>query len=176
MLWIPCNSRSFAALSRTRCPWLLQIQNEKHTTNVLLSFHHLCGLISTLINPHQKNAMPRICLFLCLFCSSLRAQSGDFQFSGKSIPEIRKALETPVFLSHAAILQPLHFPIVPSCADSVQAPLFFTPGLAQWKPEDLPFFCKIEHKMGKKLPVQFKFRLGSVDYVDWLEGKGHGGY
>lgn len=37
--------------------------------------------------------------------------------------------------------------------------------------EALPFFCKIEHKMGlnKKLPV--KFRLGDVQYVDELEGK-----
>jgi hypothetical protein len=37
--------------------------------------------------------------------------------------------------------------------------------------ENLPFFCKIEHNWGKKLPMPFKFRLGSVEYVDWLEGK-----
>jgi hypothetical protein len=37
--------------------------------------------------------------------------------------------------------------------------------------EALPFFCKIEYKMGlnKKLPV--KFRLGDVQYVDEMEGK-----
>jgi hypothetical protein len=37
--------------------------------------------------------------------------------------------------------------------------------------EALPFFCKIEYKMGlnKKLPI--KFRLGDVQYVDELEGK-----
>jgi hypothetical protein len=37
--------------------------------------------------------------------------------------------------------------------------------------ETLPFFCKIEYKMGlnKKLPV--KFRLGDVQYVDEMEGK-----
>jgi hypothetical protein len=35
--------------------------------------------------------------------------------------------------------------------------------------ETLPFFCKIEYKMGlnKKLPV--KFRLGDVQYVESLE-------
>jgi hypothetical protein len=35
--------------------------------------------------------------------------------------------------------------------------------------ETLPFFCKIEYKMGlnKKLPV--KFRLGEVQYVESLE-------
>ena len=39
--------------------------------------------------------------------------------------------------------------------------------------ETLPFFCKIEYKMGfnKKLPL--KFRLGDVQYVDELEGKKH---
>ena len=37
--------------------------------------------------------------------------------------------------------------------------------------ETLPFFCKIEYKMGlnKKFPI--KFRLGDVQYVDELEGK-----
>jgi hypothetical protein len=37
--------------------------------------------------------------------------------------------------------------------------------------EALPFFCKIEYKMGlnQKLPV--KFRLGDVQYVEQLEGK-----
>lgn len=37
--------------------------------------------------------------------------------------------------------------------------------------DKMPFFCKIEYKMGlnKKLPV--KFRLGDVQYVDELEGK-----
>lgn len=37
--------------------------------------------------------------------------------------------------------------------------------------ETLPFFCKIEYKLGlnNKLPV--KFRLGDVQYVEQLEGK-----
>jgi hypothetical protein len=37
--------------------------------------------------------------------------------------------------------------------------------------EALPFFCKIEYKMGlqKKLPL--KFRLGDVQYVDEMERK-----
>ncbi len=36
----------------------------------------------------------------------------------------------------------------------------------------LPFFCRLEHSQstsGNGIPV--KFRLGSVEYVDWLEGK-----
>lgn len=41
----------------------------------------------------------------------------------------------------------------------------------QWSSETLPFFCRIEHDLGKKTRIPFKFRLGSVEYVDWLEGK-----
>lgn len=43
--------------------------------------------------------------------------------------------------------------------------------LPQWTPADLPVFCRIEHEIGKKMPMLIKFRLGSVEYVDWLEGK-----
>ena len=37
--------------------------------------------------------------------------------------------------------------------------------------EALPFFCKIEYKMGLNQKVPIKFRLGDVQYVDQLEGK-----
>jgi len=44
--------------------------------------------------------------------------------------------------------------------------------LPRWAAEQLPFFCRIEHGVAKNSAVPFKFRLGSVEYVDWLEGKG----
>jgi hypothetical protein len=37
--------------------------------------------------------------------------------------------------------------------------------------EALPFFCKIEYKMGLNKSLPIKFRLGDVQYVDELEGK-----
>lgn len=40
-----------------------------------------------------------------------------------------------------------------------------------WSEDCLPFFCRIEHQWGKNKALPVKFRLGSVDYVDWLEGK-----
>ncbi len=43
--------------------------------------------------------------------------------------------------------------------------------LPKWSAVELPFFCKIEHDWGKKSRLPVKFRLGSVEYVDWLEGK-----
>lgn len=43
--------------------------------------------------------------------------------------------------------------------------------LPRWSAADLPVFCRIEHEIGRKMPVMVKFRLGSVEYVDWLEGK-----
>ena len=35
----------------------------------------------------------------------------------------------------------------------------------------LGFFCKQELKLEKMTKLPFKFRLGSVQYCDWLEGK-----
>lgn len=34
-----------------------------------------------------------------------------------------------------------------------------------------PFFCRLEDQLGKRVQVPVKFRLGSVEYVDWLEQK-----
>lgn len=41
---------------------------------------------------------------------------------------------------------------------------------------DLPVFCRVEVKIEKAVSFPVKFRLGSVEHVDWLEGKGHDTY
>ncbi len=40
-----------------------------------------------------------------------------------------------------------------------------------WKYCDLAFFCKVEVELEKAARMPVKFRLGDVQYVDWLEGK-----
>jgi len=40
--------------------------------------------------------------------------------------------------------------------------------------KDLAFFCKIEVQLERAVKLPVKFRLGSVDYVDYLEGKRDG--
>lgn len=37
--------------------------------------------------------------------------------------------------------------------------------------DDLALFCKIEVKLEKKARIPVKFRLGDVQYVDYIEGK-----
>lgn len=36
---------------------------------------------------------------------------------------------------------------------------------------NLGIFCRNELKLDKITPLPFRFRLGSLEYVDWLEGK-----
>ncbi len=41
----------------------------------------------------------------------------------------------------------------------------------EWKSADLPIFCRAEHLIQKQSGIAFRFRLGSLDYVNSLEGK-----
>jgi len=125
---------------------------------------------------HFKCMMQKICFFICLFASTAHAQSAGFQFYGKSIAEIRQSFHSPALTFRAVSALP-SFPALQALSaapDKEEVSVFFNPGFMQWKVEDLPFFCRIEHQVGKKLPLLFKFRLGSVEYVDWLEGKNRG--
>lgn len=119
----------------------------------------------------RKTALGAV-LALLLAGGSVHSQSFS---SGKNLHELSRAVSRPsgsekIFLPSFSRTQP-----TPGAAalkkqpdDIVSSPVF----LPRWSAECLPFFCRIEHDVARKGAVNFKFRLGSVDYVDWLEGKG----
>lgn len=91
-----------------------------------------------------------------LFAEGLQAQSCVApQGAGFRIPAAVSVLEKKVVLEKGA----------PLYTQNLLLP--------DWNADNLPFFCRIEHKWSKNKATAFKFRLGSVDYVDWLEGKSH---
>jgi hypothetical protein len=55
-----------------------------------------------------------------------------------------------------------------SSTDSVKQKPFLA---ADFYSKQLGFFCRQEIKMDKLTKIPFRFRLGSVEQCDWLEGK-----
>ncbi|MFN0037337.1 MAG: hypothetical protein ACKVUS_19945 [Saprospiraceae bacterium] len=113
-------------------------------------------------------------LLLLTLPAALAAQACGFS-EGKNLAQLRAAVFAknlpPMALGKARTQLPDNW--IPkesgsrSCTPAPR-PLVFLP---RWSAEQLPFFCKLEHDWGIKSSVPFKFRLGSVEYVDWLEGK-----
>lgn len=97
-------------------------------------------------------------LVFSLSAMQLSAQTG----LPKAILTPKRGTETPVVI-------PLSHRYMPGIPEGVKVQPSVM--LKKWSADDLPFFCKIEHKMGKNMSLPLKFRLGSVEYVDALEGK-----
>lgn len=78
-------------------------------------------------------------------------------YEGSILPSLQKIKDKP--LSIISLTQPvktvLHKPIL--------APDFYS--------KQLSFFCRQEIKMDKVIKIPFRFRLGSVEQCNWLEGK-----
>lgn len=111
--------------------------------------------------------------FGCFLPSASIAQTCGFS-SGKSIHELQLAIHTPDKAAFSAITAEPRFHSSAIPQYRIARPSYPERGvfLPRWSADDLPFFCKIEHNWAKnhaRIPV--KFRLGSVEYVDWLEGK-----
>jgi hypothetical protein len=100
------------------------------------------------------------CFLLLTGVTALRAQCSAYPGAGFRLPKSNPG---------TAVFKPL-YPIN-TLLDRAPAPPRRSLLLPQWSAEELPVFCKIEHQWAKKLPMPVKFRLGSVEYVDWLEGK-----
>lgn len=64
---------------------------------------------------------------------------------------------------------PLPIASIAEMPASKPIPAFQLPG--QFYTKCLGFFCRQELKIDQTSPVLFRFRLGSVDYVNWMEQK-----
>jgi hypothetical protein len=53
----------------------------------------------------------------------------------------------------------------------ILTPVFFSLINADYYTQNFGFFCKKELQFEKATKVPFKFRLGTVQYCDWMEGK-----
>jgi len=88
--------------------------------------------------------------------------------SGKSIPELKSHASKAISLySTFPSLSLSPSPVSPKIDKGISS--FFE--LDYCPPRDEAFFCRLELKLEKKLRFPFKFRLGDVEYVDYLEGK-----
>ncbi|MEN0046179.1 MAG: hypothetical protein AAF806_03860 [Bacteroidota bacterium] len=104
-----------------------------------------------------------------IFCIIGSQAQSTYQISGKSLLELKQeqVSELLLFSTHSRLL-PLSFTntIPQNLTQKIQAL-----SLSETYWEELGFFCKMEIKMEQKSRFPVKFRLGTVDYVDRLEGK-----
>jgi len=91
------------------------------------------------------------------------------QISGKSIPELRRELQTPPPLSTFQLVNLSAYQLPISKTDNPINRHTAIPNFYSY--DELAFFCKIEVKLEKAVKLPIKFRLGDVEYVDRLEGK-----
>ena len=114
------------------------------------------------------------CLLAGVKCPAQGARS-PLSLAGKSYEDLQKLAspEKNLRLFHVAQYPNLEWPLPENLTNSTPANLYsetINP-LFEIKNAPLPFFCKIEHQLSLKTALPFKFRLGSVEYVDWLESK-----
>jgi len=114
--------------------------------------------------------MTRIALFvLFLFGASLLSAQSLTRLEGKSLAELRYEDWQQRLLARRGFLRtPLLTNPESNYRSTVQARQA-APRVYQY--EELAFFCRLEVKLEEAAGLPVRFRLGSVDYVDYLEGK-----
>ncbi len=119
----------------------------------------------------KKEKMKSTCVAILVLISApfLTAQEENISF-GKNLGQLKKEIATlptnayfsrqiQLFIQHQSLKNGLGLPPTARQIPSVYAY------------KDLAFFCKIEVKLEKVMKLPVKFRLGSVEQVDYLEGK-----
>ena len=107
----------------------------------------------------------------CLFLSTLSGQVNG-KIMGSSLPAIQKMLHNEMPIPKLLNGETKGaFQGLLSAIETKQTAILTRPMPLAYAYKDLAIFCKLEVKMEKIVKMPIKFRLGSVDYVDWLEGK-----
>lgn len=79
-------------------------------------------------------------------------------------------LKEPAFTAHAAVYPSLNNRSLPmEMRQRLQTSYWTAPRAYQFT--DLAFFCKVEVQLEKSVGFPVKFRLGDLNYVNYLEGK-----
>ncbi len=94
-----------------------------------------------------------------MFCTVFVVQTISAQDNTAKVNAVKDFMKTYAALPTGANL--LHAP------KKVLSPNFYV--------KNLGFFCKQELKFEAATGIPFKFRLGSVQYCDWMEGKRYTG-
>ncbi len=110
-----------------------------------------------------------VTVFFCCF-GLATAEGQAVSIGGKSIVALQQEKEAAIVLSDFSTPKMTTTPVAktyPSLSAVFQTST--TPKIYAF--EELAFFCKIEVELEKAAKIPVKFRLGSVPYVDRLEGK-----
>ena len=105
-------------------------------------------------------------LFLCALSFSINAQE-----PGVQIP-INNAMVQDDSLSQLSI-DIKHYSQIRGSKLNNSLPLYPSLNLIPKINFNSAFFCKIEYQIEKSAKVPLRFRLGSLDYVNWMEQKGN---
>ena len=111
--------------------------------------------------------MKTLSTFVFVICSIIGVHSQQ-----RGDRALIKALTTSSISNPSSSIYPTKpLPILPATQTSKS--VLLQPKVLPGKKYDMAFFCRIEDKIARNSKVNFKFRLGSVSYVDALEGKGY---
>lgn len=94
--------------------------------------------------------------------------------SGQIPPQITAVKSpSPYFPSLLSLTADPVLPILSIDRQKKQSVLLNQPNHVNTNIDHSPFFCRIEEAIARSSKINLKFRLGSVQYVDALEGKGY---